>query len=101
MKNIAEEHSDIAETFSIGKSYEDRDLMGLKISSGGEDKPIVVIDAGIHAREWIAPTTALYTIQQLVENATNHYLFEDVDIYIIPSINPDGYEYSQQSIFVS
>lgn len=70
----------------------------MKITSGGDDnKPALFIDAGIHAREWIAPTTALYIIQQLVENSTNRYIFENLDIYVIPSLNPDGYTYSQLS----
>ncbi|XP_058793717.1 carboxypeptidase B-like [Phymastichus coffea] len=99
LKRIAKQYSNIAELFSIGKSYEGRDLLGIKISNGTGNKPVVVIDAGIHAREWIAPTTALYAIDQLVKNTANHYLFQDVDIYIIPSINPDGYEYSHRNAF--
>ena len=30
------------------------------------DKPIVWVDAGIHAREWIAPATALYLIDKVM-----------------------------------
>ncbi|XP_033227491.1 carboxypeptidase B-like [Belonocnema kinseyi] len=78
--------------FSIGKSYEGREMLGVKISSGGSnDKPAVLIDAGIHAREWIAPTTALYAISKLVNEKS---LYEKIDWYILPQINPDGYEYS-------
>lgn len=88
--------------FSIGKSYEKRDIVGVKISSGDQaNKPAVFIDAGIHAREWIAPTTALYAIKQLVENATNSYIFKNVDIYIVPCLNPDGYEFTHRDKSVS
>ncbi|XP_058797647.1 carboxypeptidase B-like [Phymastichus coffea] len=79
----------------LGFTFENRQIMGIKFSSGGEErKPAVFIDAGIHAREWIAPTTALYAIKQLAENASNYHLFQNVDIYIIPLANPDGYEYT-------
>ena len=35
-------------------------------------KPAVWIDAGIHAREWIAPATATWIIKELVENDYKH-----------------------------
>lgn len=76
-------------------------IAGIKISKGGENKPALFIDAGIHAREWIAPTTALYAIQKLVENANNSHIFENIDIYVVPVLNPDGYEYTHKSPNVS
>ncbi|KAJ4438864.1 hypothetical protein ANN_14817, partial [Periplaneta americana] len=81
---------------SIGKSYEGRDMIVIKISSGGSgSRPAILIDGGIHAREWIAPAMALYIINQLVENnAANSDLTDAVDWYILPVLNPDGYEYS-------
>ncbi|KAJ8684202.1 hypothetical protein QAD02_019994, partial [Eretmocerus hayati] len=94
---LEKNHSDVAEVLNLGKSYENRSIIALKLSSGESNKPALVIDAGIHAREWIAPTTALYTIKQLAENASNRYIFENIDIYIIPSLNPDGYEYTHKS----
>ena len=63
---------------------------------------------GIHAREWIAVSTALYLIHNLVESFreplegddkdddsddTNDYA--KVKYYIMPLLNPDGYEFSQ------
>nr|CAD7449348.1 unnamed protein product [Timema bartmani] len=58
-------------------------------------RPIVLIDAGIHAREWIAPSMALYIINQLVERQEGtEELTAKVDWHIIPVINPDGYEYT-------
>jgi murein tripeptide amidase MpaA len=89
------------ETFSIGKSFQNRDIVGVKISNGGEGKPALFIDAGIHAREWIAPTTALYAIKQLVENKTNSYIFEHIDIYVVPCLNPDGYEFTHRNSYAS
>ncbi len=54
------------------------------------------VDAGIHAREWIAPAAAMYLAQELVENESEHPdLTEDLDWFILPSTNPDGYAYSR------
>lgn len=102
LHSLAKKYSNIVNTFSIGKSFEGRDIIAVKIaSSSKKSKPVIVIDAGIHACEWIAPSTALYAINQIVENPSNHHLFEDVDIYVIPSLNPDGYEYTHQNASVS
>ena len=87
---------------SIGHSFEGRVMTVIKISSGGSGKrPAILIDAGIHAREWIAPTMALYIIQQLVENNTaNSNLTGGVDWFILPVVNPDGYEYSHTTVSI-
>ncbi|XP_044732015.1 carboxypeptidase B-like isoform X2 [Chrysoperla carnea] len=96
LRNLTNLYPDIVQLINIGKSYEGRDLEVLKISSGGnEDKPAIFIDGGMHAREWISPATVLYIISQLVENySENSALTDNIDWYIIPVINPDGYEYT-------
>ncbi|GLG99710.1 Carboxypeptidase [Gryllus bimaculatus] len=99
LQELATLYSNTVSVGSIGSSYEGRDLPILKISSGGDDtRPIILIDAGIHAREWIAPAMALYIIQQLVENPSNADLIANVDWHVIPLLNPDGYEYSRKSV---
>ncbi|KAJ9581600.1 hypothetical protein L9F63_023220, partial [Diploptera punctata] len=96
LRQLASSYPSLATVESIGKSYEGRDLLMIKISSGGSGtRPAILIDAGIHAREWIAPAMALYIINQLVENnAANSDLTNSVDWYILPVVNPDGYQYS-------
>lgn len=82
----------------IGRSLEGRNLILIRISSGGSDKPLIYIEAAIHAREWIAPPVALYIINQLVENPDYAYLYENIDWAIIPVVNPDGYEYTHVDV---
>ncbi|XP_065361615.1 carboxypeptidase B1 [Calliphora vicina] len=82
---------------TIGKTYEQRDLKAITISNGDgkSNKKVILLDAGIHAREWIAPAGALYVIHQLVENfSANSNLLKDYDWVIVPVANPDGYEYT-------
>lgn len=56
-----------------------------------------LLQIGIHAREWIASATVLYIINELVENRDNlDKEILDIDFYIIPLMNPDGYEYSHE-----
>lgn len=84
----------------IGQTYEGRDIVALSISSGGNgERPAVFIEAGIHAREWIAPSVALYLLNQLVENyEANKDLVDSLDWFIVPVTNPDGYEYTNTDV---
>lgn len=95
---MASTHAEIASTFTIGTTTEGRSLSGIKISTGGNGKPAIIIDGGIHAREWISPAMCLFIINQLVENTDNSAMIEKVDWYIVPVLNPDGYEYSHTTV---
>lgn len=49
----------------------------------------------IHAREWISPATVTYAINELVTKSEKYTsLFDVLDFYILPVVNPDGYVYS-------
>lgn len=70
-----------------------------KVSTNPEaNNPIILIDGGIHAREWIAPAVVLYVLQQLVENEENSALLDGIDWYLLPVLNPDGYEFSHTTV---
>ena len=46
---------------------------------------------GIHAREWISPSTATFIIHELVVNTNfNSDVLDFYDFYILPVANPDG-----------
>jgi Zinc carboxypeptidase/Chitobiase/beta-hexosaminidase C-terminal domain len=61
-------------------------------------KPGVLIQAQDHAREWVPATITLETAERLVANYDSHpetrRIVEDVDIFLIPSNNPDGSNFS-------
>lgn len=53
------------------------------------------INAAQHAREWIALTTALYTLTSLLSSYSAHPAFLDsFEFFFSPLANPDGYEYT-------
>jgi len=51
-----------------------------------------------HAREWVTPITCMETAERLLRNyATDPQtkeLVDNLDVFIIPSVNPDGSHYS-------
>jgi murein tripeptide amidase MpaA len=89
---------DLVEVTQIAESYEGRPIYVMKISTGGADKPVFWADSGIHSREWVAPATTLYYIDQLVngygEDAEITEMLNSYDFYILPVFNVDGYEYT-------
>ncbi|KAH0554274.1 hypothetical protein KQX54_009180 [Cotesia glomerata] len=87
---LADTFPDLCSVMSIGNSVEGRPLKVLRISKGDPNVPAIWIDGGIHAREWISPASVTYIINYLVENSDEL----QADYYILPVVNPDGYEYT-------
>ncbi|KAG6865072.1 hypothetical protein C0991_005301 [Blastosporella zonata] len=60
-----------------------------------------VIVGAQHAREWIATATSLYLAHALVSNSSEphslSHLLDVFDFYIIPTPNPDGYEFTWEN----
>uniref|UniRef100_A0A914CBL4 Peptidase M14 carboxypeptidase A domain-containing protein n=1 Tax=Acrobeloides nanus TaxID=290746 RepID=A0A914CBL4_9BILA len=98
MLNLKETFPELVQILNITKSFENRDLIGIKIGKEQAIKPSFFIDAGIHAREWIAPATAIYIINEMLnqygKDLTITKIVDNFDWYIVPVGNPDGYEYS-------
>ncbi|XP_059619316.1 zinc carboxypeptidase A 1-like [Phlebotomus argentipes] len=97
MKVLEAKYPGVVTTVVSGQSYEERDVMGIKISYGA-DHPAIFIESGMHAREWISPATATYIANELLtsEDPEVRRIAESYDWYIFPITNPDGYEYTWQ-----
>ena len=63
------------------------------------DVYLSIFFSGIHAREWIAPATAFYVIEQLAKDfsAGMDNDLTRVNWYFMPLLNPDGYEHSHEA----
>ncbi|MFI1977359.1 M14 family metallopeptidase [Streptomyces wedmorensis] len=84
----------------IGKSYQGRDIVAIKISDNvatDENEPEVLFTHHQHAREHLTVEMALYLLRELgagygtdtrITNAVNGR-----EIWIVPDLNPDGGEY--------
>jgi carboxypeptidase T len=98
---IAERHPDIVKKISLGKSPEGRDIWALKITQNAQDdtshKSGIVITGCHHAREWMTVEAPLKVINDLTasDNPNAQKRLEDAEIWVVPVVNPDGYEYSR------
>ena len=100
VRAIAESRPEIARLFSIGRSYEGRDLWAAKVSDNvatDEDEPEVLFDGGIHGREHLSTEMAVALLRALVggygtdERSTR--IVDAREVTIIFSLNPDGAEH--------
>ncbi|XP_077502703.1 carboxypeptidase B-like [Amblyomma americanum] len=95
----AKAHS-FLETQVIGQTHDDNDIISVKIASEA-DLPVIVIDCGVHAREWVTISACMYIINELVtrhqERATDVSAIFNYEWRVIPCLNPDGYEFSRRS----
>ncbi|KAF2348133.1 Peptidase M14 carboxypeptidase A, partial [Trinorchestia longiramus] len=69
------------------------------VSSGTvADAPVIWLDCGVHAREWVSHATCMYVLDQLtsgygVDSAVTD-LLSSYDVHVLPITNPDGYVYT-------
>ena len=91
---------DLVQVFSIGQSYEGRELWAAKISDNvaiDEAEPEVLVDALHHAREHLTVEQAIYLLRVLVldydTDATVQRLVNERETFIVFALNPDGWAY--------
>lgn len=105
MTALVTAYPSIAQKFSIGTSVEGRTLWCIKISDNVSTDELTepeVLYMGLHhAREAISGSSMIFFMQYLCENyATDSRIKDLVDnrqIYIIPNVNPDGWEYNRST----
>lgn len=96
IKCLSSKYRGKATLINIGRSTQGQQLKIVHVRSGTGSKPAIFIDGGIHAREWISPATVTYILRELVENSNSYSsLLSKFDFFILPLMNPDGYEFSR------
>ncbi|XP_053686630.1 carboxypeptidase B-like [Sabethes cyaneus] len=99
LDELASEYSNLVSVETIGTTEEGRAIRAITISTANGQisgtRPVIFVDAGIHAREWAAIMSAMYLIHELVEHSNEYAGMLASEWVIIPAANPDGYEYSR------
>ncbi|KAJ0062512.1 hypothetical protein NL108_014970, partial [Boleophthalmus pectinirostris] len=64
----------------------------------GNNKKIIWMDCGIHAREWIAPAFCQYFVKMILDTYKTdpkmELMMKNMDFYVTPVLNVDGYMFS-------
>lgn len=92
--SIASKYSFVS-ILSIGKTHEQRDIKLVKIARH-QGLPVVLVECGTHGREWIAVASCVWAINELLTSSDPSIqdLAHNIEFQIIPSHNPDGYEWT-------
>ena len=107
MNTLVANYSSIAQKFSIGKTYEGRDIWVIKISDNvatDETAEPEVLYLGLqHAREAVTGASMIFFMQYLCEQYKDTKdpriidLVNNRELFIIPCFNPDGWEYNRNN----
>lgn len=104
LKAINSKLPDMTTLMSIGKSAEGRDIWAIRFNTtdktGLSEKPGLALLGNHHAREHLSAELPLAFAQWLADNSTKpevKKLIEERDVFIIPSVNPDGAEFDVAS----
>ena len=100
---------DFVRLHTIGQTFENRTLTVVQIHPMNKDrsprsrrrrKLAVFIDGGMHAREWLSVGVANFLLSQFLRVKETHPKVRDIlryfDLFVLPLMNPDGYEYSRK-----
>ncbi len=85
---------------TLGMTVEGRPILAAKVGAAGDDprRANVLFLATYHAREWAATETALRLLRHLARppapDARLDSLLARRDVWVVPVVNPDGYEYT-------
>ena len=81
------------ETF--GRTAQGRDMLMVRASKGGEGKPVVLVQAGIHSGEIDGKDTGLMLLRDIAFGGKDS-LLDSVDLVFVPIYNIDGHEASSR-----
>ena len=101
---VARENPQIVDLDVIGRTYQGREIIALKVTQGarGErdgSRPAVLYSSNQHAREWITVEVNRRLLHHFVDgwrsnNREIRRLLQRTELWFVISANPDGYQYT-------
>ncbi|MDK1475142.1 M14 family metallopeptidase [Streptomyces sp. 549] len=101
---LVRQYPDLMSRRVIGRSHQGREIFAVKVSSNvrvDENKPEVLFTHNMHAREHLTTEMALYMLREFGtrygSDARITRMLDQREVWIVPSLNPDGKVYDQDS----
>lgn len=103
IQKLKETYDGVLEVTVIGQSYYGNDIPAIKIGKG--EKNVVLIGAH-HGREWLTSSLLMVMLENYARALTTGAkvgpfypnMLNDVSIWIVPMLNPDGVKIQQRDI---
>ena len=103
LRGVAEDHPEITRLHDLGLSEEGRHIRAIQITDNPdleEDEPEFRYISTMHGDEWVGNEMCLFFIDLLTDSygvdPDITELVNEIDIWIVPLMNPDGYVYVQR-----
>lgn len=98
MKHLSTGQNSIVEAIPIGKTYENNNVIVFKISKG-KKKCAAFFLGGEDARDSNSAVIILNLIRGIIGNKMIFStLLDELDMYFLPVLNPDGLRYNLQKV---
>ncbi|XP_008844561.1 carboxypeptidase A1 isoform X2 [Nannospalax galili] len=98
---LVAEHPQLVSKIQIGNTFEGRPIYVLKFSTGGNNRPAIWIDTGIHSREWVTQASGIWFAKKITEDYGQDpvltAILDSMDILLEIVTNPDGFAYTHST----
>ncbi|GJQ81229.1 hypothetical protein Trydic_g20448 [Trypoxylus dichotomus] len=102
--SLEKNYPKLAKVYSVGKSVEDRDLLVIQINGNVEKPanltPMFKFVGNMHGDETVGRQLLVYLAEYLLFNYGKDtritQLVDTTDIHLMPTMNPDGFEHSEE-----
>jgi g-D-glutamyl-meso-diaminopimelate peptidase len=105
VKLLKKRYPNLIEVISIGSTKYDRNLYAIKLGHGEKN---IFINGAHHAREWMTTTLLMKMLEEYAWHYTKNKpigclsmdILNDVSIWFVPMVNPDGVTLQQKGVQV-
>ena len=110
LKELEDRYPSIMKLFSIGETYEGREILCVKLSDNVDtvddgipgSEPDALLVGAHHGNEWMSYEVPLYVLSYLLyyygqegpNGSAASYLIDSREIYVVPMLNADGVQYA-------
>lgn len=95
MNDLVAAHPDLAQMVDLGQSVQGRSMWAIRITGPSAVKPALIYHGAEHGDEQAGASIVAYAANHLLSNYDTDpdvkYLVDNVEWYILPIMNPDGY----------